>query len=164
LSIDFTGNENAGPVHDSRDEKLAGCDPGAEIQKGWTRGSQTMKTEQWADTLLELARADIQSPAYKDYYAITLTRERAGIYLGQLALFIPHRRDCWSYVSGNCPVMSVKRKILEHEYEEVIEDEYSKYGHLDLVVRQAEHIGMSAGEVLDAPPLPMTSAVLYSWG
>ena len=106
-----------------------------------------MKTEQWADTLLELARADIQSPAYRDYYAITLTRERAGIYLGQLALFIRHRRDCWSYVSGNCPVMSVKRKILEHEYEEVIEDEYSKYGHLDLVVRQAEHIGMSAGEV-----------------
>lgn len=123
-----------------------------------------MTTEKWANKLLELARADIQSPAYDHYYAITLTKERARIYLSQLALFIRHRRDCWSYVSGNCPVMSVKRKILEHEYEEVIEDEYSKYGHLDLVVRQAQHIGMSAEEVLHATPLPITLAVLYSWG
>jgi pyrroloquinoline quinone (PQQ) biosynthesis protein C len=123
-----------------------------------------MMTQEWANKFVELARADIQATAYDQYYGMPLTKERAKIYLGQLALFIRHRRDCWSFVSGNCPVMSVKRKILEHEYEEVIEDEYSKYGHLDLVVRQANHIGMSAEEVLDATPLPMTLAALYSWG
>jgi len=123
-----------------------------------------MTKDEWANKFVELARADIQSPNYERYYGLPLTKERAKIYLGQLALFIRHRRDCWSYVSGNCPEMAVKRKILEHEYEEVIEDEYSKYGHLDLVVKQAHHVGMSADEVLHATPLPITRAVLDSWG
>ena len=64
--------------------------------------------------------------------------------ISQLGLYIRHRRDCWSHVSGNCPVMAIKQKILEHEYGEVIKDQYSQYGHLQLIVKQAQKVGMSA--------------------
>ena len=47
-----------------------------------------MTTEKWANKLLELARADIQSPAYDHYYAITLTKERPGsIWVSWRCLF-----------------------------------------------------------------------------
>ncbi len=123
-----------------------------------------MKAGEWNERMLELARWDIQADVYKRYYDIKLSKQRAGIYLSQLALFVSHRRDCWANVSAKCPELSVKQKILEHEYEEVIEDEFSKYGHLDLVVRQAKSIDMSADQVLKPKPLPMTACVLYAWG
>jgi pyrroloquinoline quinone (PQQ) biosynthesis protein C len=59
--------------------------------------------------------------------------------------------------------MTVKRKILEHEYGEVIKDEYTDHGHLDLIVRQAKFIGLSAEEVLNSEPIPTTLATLYGW-
>jgi pyrroloquinoline quinone (PQQ) biosynthesis protein C len=60
--------------------------------------------------------------------------------------------------------MAVKRKILEHEYGEVIKDEYTDHGHLDLIVRQGKVIGLSADEVLNPEPIPTTLATLYGWG
>lgn len=123
-----------------------------------------MNTDEWGQAFLELGRAEVQSPVYARYYGIKLNNARAGLYLGQLGLFVHHRRDCWANVSSKCPEMSVKQKILEHEYEEVIEDEYSKYGHLDLIVRQATAIGLSPQDVLGAPALPSTRAALYAYG
>ena len=122
-----------------------------------------MNTEAWGRRMLELGRAEVQSPVYPRYYGIKLNEARAGVYLGQLGLFVAHRRDCWANVSSRCREMSVKQKILEHEYEEVIEDEYSSYGHLDLIVRQAGAIRLSAQEVLGVPALPSTAAALYAW-
>jgi pyrroloquinoline quinone (PQQ) biosynthesis protein C len=60
--------------------------------------------------------------------------------------------------------MSVKKKILSHEYDEMVQDQYSQFGHLELVVRQGKNLGMSSDEVLKVKPLPTTRATLYSWG
>jgi len=120
--------------------------------------------QEWSDQMVKLARAEIQSDVYKRYYGIKLTKACAQVYLAQLGLFIRHRRDCWANVSANCPELSVKQKILEHEYEEIIEDEYSKYGHLDLVVRQAKSIEVSSEEILNVRPLPTTMTALYAYG
>lgn len=123
-----------------------------------------MNAVEWGQSMLELGRAEVRSSVYERYYGIKLNRARAGLYLGQLGLFVRHRRDCWANVSSRCPEMSVKQRILDHEYEEVIEDEYSNYGHLDLIVRQAGAIGLSAQDILGVTALPSTAAALYAWG
>jgi pyrroloquinoline quinone (PQQ) biosynthesis protein C len=122
-----------------------------------------MTEEQWKEHMAKLVRASEQSEARKRFYGIKFTKERAQVDLLQMSLFVRHRRDCWPYVSANCPELSVKRKILEHEYEEIIRDDYSEYGHLDLVIRQAASLGLSPKDVLNATPLPTTRATLYSW-
>jgi pyrroloquinoline quinone (PQQ) biosynthesis protein C len=60
--------------------------------------------------------------------------------------------------------MAVKQKILEHEYEEIIKDEFSQYGHLHLIIRQGQSVGLGADEILNSQRLPATMAVLYAWG
>jgi pyrroloquinoline quinone (PQQ) biosynthesis protein C len=60
--------------------------------------------------------------------------------------------------------MAVMQKILRHEYGEVIKDEYTDHGHLDLIVRQGKALGLSPKEVLEVEPLPTTMATLYAWG
>jgi pyrroloquinoline quinone (PQQ) biosynthesis protein C len=59
--------------------------------------------------------------------------------------------------------MSVKQKILQHEYGEVIKDDYSEHGHLDLIVRQGKALGLTVDETLNVKPLPSTMATLYAW-
>ncbi len=124
-----------------------------------------MDEREWCERLGEIVREGIlRGPGFQRFFAIRLNRERAKISLTQIGLYIKHRRDCWAWVSGNCPEMVVKHKILAHEYDEVIEDQYSKYGHLQLVVRQGESLGLTPEQVLGAKPLPTTRATLYSWG
>jgi pyrroloquinoline quinone (PQQ) biosynthesis protein C len=124
-----------------------------------------MDERQWREQLSGIVRDGILGgPGFQRFFAARLNPKRAKISLTQIGIFIKHRRECWAWVSGNCPEMMVKQKILAHEYDEVIEDQYSKYGHLQLVVRQGESLGMTAEEVLGARPLPTTRATLYSWG
>jgi pyrroloquinoline quinone (PQQ) biosynthesis protein C len=123
-----------------------------------------MNETQWRQELAKVVRAGLLSPEFERFFAVRLNPERAKISLTQLGLFIRHRRDCWAWLSGNCPEMSVKKKILSHEYDEMVQDQYSQFGHLELVVRQGKSLGMSADEVLKAKPLPITRATLYSWG
>jgi pyrroloquinoline quinone (PQQ) biosynthesis protein C len=59
--------------------------------------------------------------------------------------------------------MSIKQKILQHEYGEVIKDSYTEHGHLELIVRQGKALGLTPGEVLNVKPLPSTMATLYAW-
>ncbi len=118
----------------------------------------------WRARLGDLARKTMSSPELERYFSIAMTKPRAQIILQQLSLYVRHRRDCWAYVSGNCPVLSVKQKILGHEYEEMIRDSHSEHGHLDLLIRQGKSIGLAAGDILDARPTPMTKATLYAWG
>jgi pyrroloquinoline quinone (PQQ) biosynthesis protein C len=122
-----------------------------------------MTEQEWSFRMGELVRASAQSEANKRFWGIKLTQRRAQIYLTQHSLFVRHRRECWANVSGNCPEFSVKTKILEHEYEEIIEDEYSKYGHLDLVIRQGKSIGLTADDILNTVPFPATLASLYAY-
>jgi pyrroloquinoline quinone (PQQ) biosynthesis protein C len=118
----------------------------------------------WRTALGELARETMASPEVEKYFSVPITKARAQIILKQLSLYVRHRRDCWAYVSGNCPVLSVKQKILGHEYEEMIRDSHSEHGHLDLIIRQGKAIGLTAKDILETRPLPATMATLYSWG
>lgn len=123
-----------------------------------------MNRSEWRQELGEIVRAAMLSPEIKHYFSVKITKPGARVLTTQLGLFIHHRRDCWANVSANCPHMSVKQKILQHEYGEVIKDNYSEHGHLDLIVRQGKALGMTADETLNVKPLPSTMATLYSWG
>lgn len=122
-----------------------------------------MNQAEWRQALGEVVRAAMRTPEIDEYFSVKITKPGARVLITQLGLFIHHRRDCWSNVSSNCPLMAVKHKILQHEYGEVIKDNYTEHGHLDLIVRQGKALGLSPEEVLNVAPLPMTMATLYSW-
>src|SRR4029434_5073185 len=116
-----------------------------------------MDANRWKAVFGELARATMSSPELERYYSVPITRPRAQLLLQQLSLYVRHRRDCWAFVSGNCPVLSVKQKILAHEYEEMIRDQHSEHGHLDLIIRQGNAIGLCARANSQTQPRPRVS-------
>jgi pyrroloquinoline quinone (PQQ) biosynthesis protein C len=118
----------------------------------------------WKDTLGGMVRDYIRSPELERYFSVKMTKPRAAVMVTQQSLFVRHRRDCWAYVSGNCPVLAIKQRILEHEYDEIIRDQFSEYGHLALIIKQGESVGLKPEEVIHAEPLPATRATLYAWG
>ena len=122
-----------------------------------------MQVAEWRKVIGEMVRDHMRSPELEYYFSIQMSKERARLMITQLGLYIRHRRDCWALVSANCPVMAIKQAILKHEFGEVIKDEYSDFGHLHLIIRQAEKLGMSAKQVLETKPIPTTSATLYAW-
>ncbi len=122
-----------------------------------------MKRAEWRQALGEIVRDAMRSPELDHYFRVKITKPGARVLITQLGLFIFHRRECWSHVSGNCPHMSVKQKILQHEYGEVIKDEYTEHGHLDLIVRQGKALDLTPEQVLGVEPLPSTMATLYAW-
>ena len=122
-----------------------------------------MKRAEWRRDLGELVRQSMRSPELNRYFSVKITKPGAQVLITQLGLFIRHRRDCWAHVSANCPQMSVKQKILQHEYGEVIKDEYTEHGHMDLIIRQGKALGLTPREVLEVEPLPATQATLYAW-
>jgi pyrroloquinoline quinone (PQQ) biosynthesis protein C len=117
----------------------------------------------WQERLGGMVRNYIRSPELKYYFSIKMTRPRAAIMVQQQSLFVRHRRECWAHVSANCPLLAVKQRILEHEYEEIIRDDFSDYGHLHLIIRQGKSVGFEPDDILNAKPLPQTLAVLYAW-
>ncbi len=110
-----------------------------------------MTEKQWHECLGELVRDYIRSPELEYYFSIKMNKPRR------------HRRECWSHVSANCPVMGVKQRILEHEYEEIIRDDFSDYGPLHLIIRQGKSVDVEPEEIINAEPLPETRAALYAW-
>ncbi len=96
-----------------------------------------MDANGWAGAFGDLARQTMSSPELERYFSIPITKARAQVILQQLSLYVRHRRDCWAYVSGNSPILAVKQKILGHEYEEMIRDQHSEHGHLDLIMRRS---------------------------
>jgi pyrroloquinoline quinone (PQQ) biosynthesis protein C len=122
-----------------------------------------MNRAEWRSDLGGLVREAMRSAELDHYFKVKITKAGAQVLITQLGLFIHQRRDCWAHVSGNCPHMSVKQKILQHEYGEVIKDDYTEHGHLDLIVRQGKALGLTADQVLNVKPLPSTMATLYAW-
>lgn len=122
-----------------------------------------MEVKAWKEWIGERVRDHMRSPQLEHYFSVRMTQPRAQLMITQLGLFIRHRRDCWANVSANCPEMSVKQKILQHEYGEVIKDEYTEHGHLELIVRQGKSLGLTAEDVLGVQPIPTTRAALYAW-
>ena len=124
---------------------------------------ESRERAQWRERLGAMVRDYIRSPELEHYFSIKMTKPRAAIMVMQQSLYVRHRRDCWAHVSANCPVLAVKQKILEHEYEEIIRDDFSEYGHLHLIIRQGKSVGLEPDEILNAQPLPETGTVLYAW-
>jgi len=122
-----------------------------------------MTPQEWRRQLGECVRDLFRSPEMEQFYSVKLTQKRAQIYLLQLSLYVRKRRDFWPQVAANCPEFDVKQRIMSHEYEELIEDEHSKHGHLDLIFRQGKEIGLSVEDILAAEPLPTTTAAVYAW-
>lgn len=122
-----------------------------------------MKAQEWRKTLGECVRDFFLSPEMREFYAIKMTPERARIYLLQLGIYVRQRRNFWPQVAANCPEFDVKQRIMAHEYEELIEDEHSKAGHLDLIFRQGKEVGLTVAEILNAETLPTTKAAVYGW-
>ena len=122
-----------------------------------------MKADQWRQKLGELVRELFRSPEMAQFYGTKVTLARARLYLVQLGIYVRQRRNYWPQVAANCPELEVKQRILSHEYEELVEDEHSGSGHVDLVVRQAREVDLSGEELLNAEPLPTTKACIYGW-
>jgi pyrroloquinoline quinone (PQQ) biosynthesis protein C len=97
------------------------------------------------------------------YFAVTMTPARARIALLQLSLFVSCRRDCWANLIANCDAALMRRRLMEHEYDEVVEDEFSAKGHYDLLVRQGALIGLSADDFAAARALRTSMATFYGW-
>ena len=123
-----------------------------------------MEVHEWRKAIGDIVREHSASDVVTRYFDLKQTPLRAQVIVRELAHFIRHRRDCWAHVSGNCPVWSVKQKILQHEYGEVIKDEFSEHGHITLIVNQGKLVGLEPEDILNADPLPTTRAVLYAWG
>ena len=109
-----------------------------------------MTEKQWRDCLGQLVRDYMRCPELEYYFSIKMNKPRAAVMVKQQSLFVRHRRECWSHVSANCPVMGVKQRILEHEYEEIIRDDYSEYGHLHLIIRQGKSVDVEPEEIINA--------------
>lgn len=122
-----------------------------------------MKPAEWKKKFGEVARGWRTSPEMEYFYGLKVTPARAKLYLLQLGLYVRNRRSLWMQIGANCPVMEVKQDILEHEYEEMIRDDYSPTGHLDLVLRQGKELGLTTEEIMAAEPLPSTRAAIYGW-
>ena len=122
-----------------------------------------MTEKQWRECLGELVRDYMRSPEMDFYFSIKMTKPRAAVMVKQQGLFVRHRRECWAHVSANCPVMGVKQAILQHEYGEVIKDDFSDFGHLYLIIKQAEKLGLTGQQVVETKPLATTTATLYAW-
>ena len=101
-----------------------------------------LNANDWGAAFGQLARETMTSTELERYFSIPINKRRAQIILQQLSLYVRHRRDCWAFVSGNSPVLAIKQKILGHEYEEMIRDQHSEHGHLDLIIRQGKSIGL----------------------
>jgi pyrroloquinoline quinone (PQQ) biosynthesis protein C len=123
-----------------------------------------MKATEWRSKFNVMVREWITSPEMEQFYGLKFSHERAKLYMTQLSLYVQSRRSYWLQIGANCPHMDVKKRILEHEYEEAIKDEHSPTGHLDLVVRQGAVFGLSAEQILNPEPIPSSRAAFYAWG
>jgi pyrroloquinoline quinone (PQQ) biosynthesis protein C len=122
-----------------------------------------VKAHEWQEELGKLVLDFVRTPGFVAYHSLKVTLPRARVSIKQSAINVRNRRDQWALLYSRCRELPVRQKIMEHEYEEMVEDEYSKYGHLHLMVRQGASIGLSADEVLNAESLPITQAVCYAY-
>jgi len=122
-----------------------------------------MKPSEWRAKLGATVREFLLSPEVDQFYSTKVTPQRAKLFILQLGLYVRHRRHYWPQVAANCPEMEVKRRILAHEYEELVEDEFSPAGHLELLFRHGNELNLSQKDILGAKPLPTTRGAVYGW-
>src|SRR5215471_16193228 len=115
-----------------------------------------MQVAEWRKVIGEMVRDHMRSPQLEYYFSLKSNQRRAQIMISQLGLYIRHRRDCWSHVSGNCPVMAIKQKIHEHENGKIIKHKNSQYGYLQLIGKQAQKTAITPKKFLGTKPLATT--------
>jgi len=120
-------------------------------------------TREWEDAIATRVRAAMSSAEMNRYFNVKMTKPRARIAMLQLSRFVSCRRDCWANLIANCDAPEIRRRLMEHEYDELVEDEYSAKGHYDLLVRQGGLIGLSADDFANAQPLRTSMATFYGW-
>jgi len=108
-------------------------------------------------------RDTMASAEMERYFSVKVTPARARGALLQLSLFVQCRRDCWANLIANCDVLPIRQRLMEHEYDELVEDEYSSKGHYDLLVRQGALIGLTAEDFAQVRPLRTSMATFYGW-
>ena len=124
---------------------------------------EVRRREDWEKAIGARVCATMASPEMERYFSIKMTVNRARVSLLQLSLFVQCRRDCWANLIANCDALPIRQRLMEHEYDELVEDEYSSKGHYDLLVRQGALIGLTADDFATVQPLRTSMATFYGW-
>ena len=117
----------------------------------------------WEKAIGARVRDTMASVEMARYFNVKMTAPRARVALLQLSLFVQCRRDCWANLIANCDALPIRQRLMEHEYDELVEDEFSSKGHYDLLIRQGALIGLSAGDFATVKPLTTSMATFYGW-
>ena len=125
--------------------------------------ASTITSSDWEQAIGARVRAAMASPEMEHYFSVKMTSARARVALLQLSLFVQCRRDCWANLIANCDALPIRQRLMEHEYDELIEDEFSSKGHFDLLIRQGVMIGLSGNNFATARPLTTSLATFYGW-
>jgi pyrroloquinoline quinone (PQQ) biosynthesis protein C len=120
-------------------------------------------TDDWESAIGARVRSTMASPEIERYFAVKMTAARARVALLQLSLFVSCRRDGWANLIANCDAPPIRQRLMEHEYDELVQDEHSSKGHYDLLIRQGALIGLSADDFAQAKPLRTSMATFYGW-
>ena len=120
-------------------------------------------TRDWEEAIGARVRDTMASAEMERYFSVKMTPGRARVALLQLSLFVQCRRDCWANLIANCDMLPIRQRLMEHEYDELVEDEYSSKGHYDLLVRQGALIGLTADDFAKVRPLRTSMATFYGW-
>ena len=126
-------------------------------------GDKPGEIREWEEAIAKRVHATMASAEMERYFGVTMTTKRARIALLQLSLFVSCRRDCWANLIANCDALQIRQRLMEHEYDELVEDEYSSKGHYDLLVRQGELIGLTVDDFTKVQPLRTSMATFYGW-
>ncbi len=62
-----------------------------------------MQLKEWHKKLGDVVRGFFLAPEMQQFYSVTVTRERARLYLMQLGIYVRQRRNYWPQVAANCP-------------------------------------------------------------
>lgn len=123
----------------------------------------TFTSRDWEEAIGARVRDTMASAQMARYFSVKMTPARARVTLLQLSLFVQCRRDCWANLIANCDALPVRQRLMEHEYEELVEDEFSSKGHYDLLIRQGVLIGLTSDDFAAARPLTTSMATFYGW-
>jgi hypothetical protein len=103
------------------------------------------------EELNRMVNAQYETPEFRHFLSVPLTRERARFFTVEGAHYIKNRRDCWGYVQGGAP-LDVKSIIWKHEEDELINDPRCNTDHYTLTVRTAESLGLTREDIERATP------------
>lgn len=122
-----------------------------------------LSAPEWEREIGARVRATMVSAELERYFEVKMTPARARVALLQLSLFVSCRRDGWANLIANCDAPAMRQRLMAHEYDELVEDEYSSKGHYDLLIRQGQLIGLTAEDFASVQPLRTSMVTFYGW-